>query len=294
MGLVLIYKFHGAHYNIKKLLQENHKIIFSFFVGTLFFLLMLIAPGNWIRLALHSKDADLNVGQFFNTSIINCIQLIKLLFFKLYYFIFSVIILLVLIKQKNTKINTTSTETKSVLKGILFYLFIAVGLSFLSVVLNTFAIGKRMEMRAFNHINLLLFLFIALSLFEISRKYDFEKGIYGLFSLTLLIIIALNIYNIFSNYSELDAYAKSEDERVEYLEKLNKEGNKVPIKLKELYEPVYHSIDDCWRNMVPKYSKSALLKQNEVSRDTNNHFNIQYKKYYDLNFNVYTTLDYGL
>jgi hypothetical protein len=293
IGLVLLFKFYSVQFSIKMLVSKNRKLIFSFFVGTLFFVIMLIAPGNWVRLSLYSTDVNLNLGQFFSITIVNSIHIIKLLFFKLHYFLFTIVILLVLINQKSPKINTTATK-KSVLKGILYYYFIAIGLCLLSIGLNTFAIGKHMEMRAFNHINLLLFLFIAFSLFEISRKYCFEKGISYLFPITLLIIIVLNTYNLFSNYSELDAYAKSEKERQEYLEKLNKGGNKAPIKLKELYEPIYHSIDDCWRILVPKFSKASLLKQNEVSGDTTNHFNIEYKKYYNLNFSVYTTLYYGM
>jgi hypothetical protein len=90
------------------------------------------------------------------------------------------------------------------------------------------------------------------------------------------------------------AYVKSEDMRLEYLHQLNKDGVKTSIKLKELYTPEYHSLDECWRIVIPKYSKSVILNQNEVSNDTTNHFNIEYKKYYKLNFSVYTTLYYGM
>jgi hypothetical protein len=151
-----------------------------------------------------------------------------------------------------------------------------------------------MELRAFNHINLLLFLFIAFSLFELAKKYDYVKYINKLFPLSLFIIIALNTYNIISNYPELSTYVKSEAERFGYLNQLRAEGNKATVKLKELDVPVYHSIDKCWKILIPKYTSTVLIKPNEVSKDISNFYNITYKRYYNLNFEVYTNLDYSL
>jgi len=151
-----------------------------------------------------------------------------------------------------------------------------------------------MEMRAFNHINLLLLLFIAFSLFEISKKFGIRKLFNYLLPLSLIIIIVLNLFNIFSNYPELKKYTKSFDKRLEYLESLKNEGNKKTIKLNELDAAYYNSDDDAWRILVPKFSKSFLLKPNEVSRDLANQYNKNYKKYYNLDFEVYTTLDYSL
>ena len=294
MGIVLLYKLHIAQYNIKQLVTDNRKLVFAFFAGTLFFILMVIAPGNWVRLRVHSKDANLSIMQIFTTSIINCIQLVKYLFFRIHYFLLFIVLLFVILEQKKSTIQKITLENKIIIKRICFYLFIAIGLCLVSVLLNTVAIGKRMEIRAFNHINLLLFLFIAFSLFEISKKYDFKKVLVYLFPMSLMIIIALNLYNIFSNYPELNACVKSEDERIVYLNQLKKEGNKATIKLKELHAPVYHSIEECWKIVVPKYSSSVLLKPNEVSGNLNNFYNITYKKYYNLSFEVYTTLDYDL
>jgi hypothetical protein len=203
IGLSLLYKFVTLKYDIKQLFARNHKLVFSFFAGTFFFFIMLIAPGNLVRLALHKADSDLSLIQFLKTSIINSFQLIKLLFLKSYYFFLFIILLFVLIEQNNTRILVHDLENKTIIKRILFLLFIIVGLGFASVLLNTFAIGKRMEMRAFNHINLLLFLFIAFSLIEISKKYSFDKVVHILFPFALLIIISLNVYNVLSNYSEL-------------------------------------------------------------------------------------------
>lgn len=294
IGLILLYKLHITKYKIRQLLTDNRKLVFVLLAGTLFFILMVIAPGNWVRLSVHSKDADLSIMQIFRTSIIDCVQLGKLLFFRIHYILLFSLLLLVIIEQKKLTIQKTFLEYKLDISKVCFYLFAASGLCFVSVLLNTVAIGKRMELRAFNHINLLLFLFIAFSLFEIAKKYEFVKLLNKLFPISLVIIIAFNIYNIISNYPELNAYVKSEGERIGYLNQLRTEGNKFTVKLKELDVPVYHSIDDCWKILVPKYSSSVLLKPNEVSKDLTNFYNITYKKYYNLDFEVYTTLDYGL
>jgi hypothetical protein len=202
-------------------------------------------------------------------------------------------VLYVLLTQNKSNLKQFALIKGYILKRICFYLFIAGGLGFVSVFLNTYAIGKRMEMRAFNHINLLFFLFIAYSLFEISKNYVPKKALYYLFPISLIFIIMFNIYNIFSNYSELKTYSKSSNERFQYLESLKLEGNKTAIRLKELDIAVYHSVDDLWRIILPKYSKSILLMPNEVSKDLTNSYNINFKKYYKLDFEVYTTLYYG-
>ena len=196
--------------------------------------------------------------------------------------------------QSRPAINPAKTENIPFVKRIYFYLLVAAGLSFVSVLLNTIAIGPRMEMRAFNHINLLLFLFIAFSLFEISKKYDLKRIFTYLFPISLMLIIVINLYNIFSNYPELKKYNKSFNKRLEYLETLKREENKNMIQLKELDAAYYHSVDEIWRIVIPNFTRSFLIKPNEVSRDLSNQYNINYKKYYNLDFEVYTTLDYSL
>ena len=294
LGSVLIYKFHSVQYNILHFKTHNRKLLFAFFVGTLFFILMVIAPGNWVRLSVHEKYANLSLFQIFRTSVLNCIQLVKLLFLRFYYFLMFIGLLIVLIKQNNLDYFKKTNDNRKSIKKVWLYLFVIVLLCFVSVLLNTFAVGNRMELRAFNHINLLLFLFTGLSVFELIKRYDFKKIIIYLFPLSLILIIVLNLYNLFSNYSELKEYVKAEDERIEYLEQLKKGNNKDKIKLKELNTPIYHSIDELWKIIVPKYTGSVLIKPNEVSRDINNFYNKTYRKYYNLDFDVYTTLDYGL
>ena len=294
LGVVLIYKFHNAGYNLMQFITHNRKLLLAFSVGTLFFILIIIAPGNWVRLGVHRTDANLSILHIFSTSMSNGIHLLKLLFFRSYYFLLFLVLVFVLNKQNKSTFEKKSFDNRIIIRSISFYLFIAVILCFVSILLNTIAVGKRMELRAFNHINLLFFLFIAFSVFVLTKKYELSRILPYLFPVSLMIIIAFNLYNIFSNYSELRDYVKSEDARIEYLEKLNNEGNKDLVKLKELDAPLYHSIDELWRIVVPKFSRSVLLKPNEVSWDINNFYNKAYKEYYNLKFNVCTTLDYGL
>jgi len=294
LGSALIYKFHSVQYNIHHFKTHNRKLIFAFFVGTVFFVLMVIAPGNWIRLSVHEKFANLSLLQIFRTSVLNCIQLIKLLFLRFYYYFLFIVLLIVLIKEKSLDVVTKTIDNRKPMKKVWVYLFITVVLCFVSVLINTFAVGKRMELRAFNHINLLLFLFIGLSVFELSKGYDFKKSLISLFPVSLMIIIVLNLYNSFSNYSELKEYVNSENERIEYLERLKRGSNKDKIKLKELSTPIYRSIDEFWKIVVPKYTEFVLIKPNEVSWDINNFYNKTFRKYYNLDFDVYTTIDFGL
>jgi hypothetical protein len=160
--------------------------------------------------------------------------------------------------------------------------------------LNVYAIGSRMELRAFNHINLILFLFIGFSLYEFSKRGKYITQFTYLFPIAILFIIICNIYCSIRSVPELLAYKDSVKERFAFMETLESAGNNEIVKLKLLDAAEYHSIDDLWRLILPKFSSHVLLKPNEVSNNNNNVYNKEYRKYYNLNFDVVTDLSFEL
>ena len=293
LGCALMYKLHRSKYDIKVLLSEKKKLVYSFTVCLLFFSLMVIAPGNWVRMNVHSKYSNLAFSEYFFTVIKNSLQIIKLLFFKAHYLFAAGILLLGIFQQ----VNFPSRKRKNnmdVLKRILFYAFISCGSCFVSILLNTYAVGARLELRAFNHINLICFLFISFALYEFAISDLHKKLIANTVSLSFLFVIVCNIYCSFKSVPELIAYQESVNDRMEKLEILRNNGNKETIKLKPLDGAEFHSVDDLWKLVVPKFTPRVLLKPNEVSNSIDNYYNKTYRKYYKLDFDVITDLSYEL
>ena len=150
-----------------------------------------------------------------------------------------------------------------------------------------------MELRAFNHINLFCFLFIGFSLYEFAKSGLHKKLIVYSLPLTLLFVIVCNIYCSLKSVPELRAYKESVNVRMEKLEMLRTNENKETIKLSPLHIAEFHSVDDLWKLVVPKFTGRPLLKPNEVSKSNGNYYNKKYREYYKLDFDVITDLSYN-
>jgi hypothetical protein len=293
MGCVFLYKLIRNKYNIKALLTENRKLLFSFSIGIMFFALMVIAPGNWIRMNVYRKFSGLLFSDYMETLAKNSLQLTKLIFLKAPYFLAAGFLLLALYYQLN-KSSKQNLQKNIFLKFIIFYAFISAGLCLVSLLLNTYAVGIRLELRAFDHINLICFLFIGYSLYEYSKSGLNKKLIAYALPLSLLFVIFCNIYCSIRSVPELRAYNESISDRMKKLEILRTNGNKVTIKLTILHIAEFHSVDDLWKLVIPKFAPRALLKPNEVSNNINNYYNKTYRGYYKLDFDVITDLAYDL
>lgn len=288
MSCVLLYKFHKSGYKIGSLVSGNRKLVFSLAVAIVFFLLMVVAPGNLIRMSVHAKDSDLVFSDYILAAGKTSIHLAKLLFLKIHYFLAAGIILFAVHQQVNTR--STVKENVNSLKRILLYTAASVTLYLLSVLLNTYAVGAKVPLRAFNHANLICFLFIGFSLYEYVTSSLMNKLIiYGL-PLSLMFVIFCNVYNTCNNIPELRKYRDSVNIRMARLEMLRSVGNIETIKLESLNPAEFHSVDDLWKFVIPRYSHRILLKPNEVSNSTAYHYNKAYREYYKLDFDVVTDL----
>jgi hypothetical protein len=293
MGCTLLYKLHRGKYNIKVLISENRKIVYSIMVCLLFFALMVIAPGNWVRMSVHSKDSNLIFSDYLLTGYRNSLQIIKLLFLKIHYFLAAGILLLPIFQHENIPLRTSNSNS-NVFKRIILYTFISIGLCFVSILLNTYAVGARMEVRAFNHINLICFLLLSFSLYEFAISGLPKKMITYALPLSFLFVIFCNIYSSYKSVPELRSYNKSVKSRLEKLEILRIHGNKETIKLEPIYTAEFHSVDDLWKIVIPRFTPRVLLKPNEVSDRIDNYYNKTYRKYYKLEFDVITDISYEL
>ncbi len=297
MGSVLLYKFYKAKYSIKQTITDNQRLVFSFVVCLVFFTLMVIAPGNWVRMGVHAKDAKLGLSDFLVVVLSNTGQLMKSLFFKLHYFVVAAVLMVTLIQKSTLIKDSPNVKTDiDILKKVLFYAFVFFGLIVVSLVLNTYVLGSRMEIRAFNHINLLFFIFIGFTLYQLSQYTFISKSKMVVLPITLVFIIVCNLYATIKSIPELQAYKSSVDLRMQKLNSLQQQGNTKTIQLEQLNAAEYHSIDDLWKIVIPKFSSRLLLKPNDVSNggSMGNFYNKTYREYYGFDFDVVTDLSYEL
>ena len=109
----------------------------------------------------------------------------------------------------------------------------------------------------------------------------------------LLFVVANNIYAICRAYPELEAYKASENARMQMLHELQEKGNTETIFLEPLDGAEYHSLmDDMWRYIMPSYSRIGLLKSNEVADSVEHCYNVAFREYHKLNFDVISDLVY--
>lgn len=293
LGCILLFRLHLSRYDIILFANTNRKLLFSFGVCLLFFILMLIAPGNWIRMKEHAKAADLLFSDYLFTVGKNSLKLLKLLFKRWPYFVTAGLLLWTLFARLDLS-RKPKTREGGLFKRIFLYGLIAGGLCLVSLALNTYAVGGRMELRAFNHINLICLLFLGFSLYELSTSIVKKKPVMLITSLSLLFIIYCNIYASVKAVPELNAYRDSVNERYEIVSMLQASGNREIIKLSPLKAARFHSVDDLWKLADPKYTPRLLLNPNEVSNNTENYYNKSFRGYYKLDFDVITEFHYDL
>lgn len=293
MGCVLLFKLHLSNYRIGALVLENKKLVYSFAVGTFFFILMVIAPGNLVRMKANSSFSELVFSDFIFTVWKNSVQLLKLLFLKIYYFLAAGSLFLAMSFKHEASSVQTVTRT-SLFKRILSYSLIGGGLCLISIILNVFAVGARMELRAFNHINLFCFILIGFSIFELASFGLNKKFTSYALSISLIFVFVCNLFTSFKSIPELQSYKESLQARIDKLEQLRETGNRKTIKLDLLHVAEFHSVDELWKIVIPKIKTRALLKPNEVSNNIDNFYNISYREYYKLDFDVVTDLSFEL
>ena len=295
-GCLLFYYWKQCHFSIPLLVKSYPLLFLAFIVATLAFIIMVIAPGNWGRMSVHESDALTAKSNYVGVIVTNLIQLAKLLFFRLPYIILYVFLIGVLAyKYLSTKKETV--DTGQLLKRWCCYIGITLFLLVVSLALNTYAVGARMEMRSFNHVLLLLALCLGLMTrdFVLWDKFQKFSVFNGMCTSFLVLFVVDMIYMLPANYIELEAYSDSKQKREDFIELKIKENTTGIVRLEELDAPAFHSIvEDCSSAVMPSYTRHVLLKPNEVSYRIDNFYNVTYREYYELPFDVITTLSYDL
>ena len=296
LGVRVLKMWKKNAYDIPTLISKEKVLCIVFIVASINFFAMVFSPSTFIRMEVHAEAASLSVIEFVKEIYNSSFQIAKMIFFKLHYYVaYFCLILMILCSTTTIKKEMTLSQ---LIKRTITNIFIAVGLFLLSMVLCEWACGQPFIARAFSQlpaaIYLLLFLFARdLCQTKFSRQV-LNTNLLGGFTIAALIFISTNnVYATCHAYSELEVYKESEQARIKMLNQLQSQGNTETIILESLDVADYHSImDDLWRCVMPSYSKIALLKSNEVSNDLNQCYNVAFRKYYKLDFDVISDLVY--
>lgn len=295
LGVRILRLWKQNAYNMCTLLQEEKVLCSVFIIVTINFFAMVFSPGTFVRMEVHSEAASLGALEFMSKLYISTIHIIKMIFFKLHYYIAFFLVMFYLMRSNISEKNLTVNQ---LIKRTLSNLLITVGLFLLSMILCQWACGQPFIHRGFSQLPAAIYLLLFLFARDICKT-NFSRRILNTNILSVFAIMALtfiginNIYATCRAYPELEAYKTSELARLEMLYELQAQGNKETIFLEPLDGAEYHSImDDVWRSIMSSYSRIGLLKSNEVANDVNHCYNVAFRKYYNLDFDVISDLVY--
>lgn len=282
-------------YNIFSLLQTEKVLCTVFIIATINFFAMVFSPGTFVRMEVHSEAASLNFIEFVTELSLSVVQIAKMIFFKLHYYIAFFLVVVYLMRTDTSEKNLTMNR---LIKRTLCNILITIGLFLLSMILCQWACGEAYINRAFSQLPAAIYLLLFLFARDICKT-NFSRRILNTNMLSVFAIAALisisanNIYATCRTYPELEAYKASEQARMKMLHELQEKGNTETIFLEPLDGAEYHSImDDVWGYIMPSYSKILIFKPNEVANDVNQCYNVAFREYYKLDFDVISDLVY--
>ena len=292
LGSRLIRLLQQRKWSIRKLFTEEPIIVISFIIGAINFFAMVFSPGTFVRMEVLSDTQSLSVMDGFIEITNACISILKKVFFKLHYYVAFFIIVLFLFLQEKAQ----TIKIKKVGMNLLRNVVIVVGLFLLSMALSVYATGSAYVDRALAQlpasIYLLCFLFAKdFSQTKLIQSVANRKTVTIMAFVSCLFVFSNTIYSTIWAYPELRSYWDSREKRVEMLQHLETMNNKETVKLETLDGPEYHSIfDDLWRLVMPKYSRIALLRTDEVGDAVDFCYNVAFRRYYHLSFDVIADL----
>lgn len=296
MGCVILYSWIKLHFSFSLLFRKYPLLITAFIVATVSFGIMVLAPGNRVRMEVAHSGSITSIVIYVSFIASRLLMMGKYLFFNLPYFLcWLVIVGYLFVLKENQKGEVGS---RRMWKNVGIYVLIAIALIIVSLVLNVWAqSSSEIPPRASNHIVLIIYICSACILYEIVKSYKmFNLSI--LYTVVLLFLCIDWSYIIINDYKELSKYRETVDARIDILMEKKNDGYKELLEIEGLHVPKFHSlIEDAWcgTSIYQKhtYRRTKLLKPNDVFEEYDapyNPYNRIYKQYYGLPFDVKTEI----
>lgn len=283
MGCVLLYYWIKLHLNIKQLFQEYPLLITSFITATIAFLIMICAPGNFVRASWFASIREtLTIGDYLMSVLKGFGKLIKPIGVACIPY-FPIVI--VIFASLFVRIDKETITKEKMWNNILLYSLILLGLISLSFLLKTYAVGNVAINRGESHIILMVLFYLAFVVRDVLRFRKPTKNLCLIYTLALVYLLAEFIYMIPTNQVECIAYNEAEQKNMEYIQQLQANHTQGVVELNPLKDAILHSLRNDAVNRVTRM-KVPFLYSNIVNSNPNYYFNIYYQTYYQLDFKV--------
>jgi len=245
------------------------------------FVIVIIAPGNYIRAKetiFHHPD---NLIEFIKIIIQSFILFFYLLAFKFPYYI-----ILILISYFTGFLNRSNFVLDFSYKRFLiiswasYLLFI-----FLSILPTAYLMSGFGFQRIYTNTVFLSMLFFVIQGFGFGLKTNFQINILFIKRLILInifILITIMTINLIVDIPTAKKYSQSDIERTNLILDLKKHHHKGLVELKPLYKPTTYSL----KYLILSEKQPVIYYSNEITLDTANYSNMCIKNYYELDFSI--------
>ena len=235
------------------------RLIISILVILICFVIVVIAPGNYKRIEMSEFIRPTNISAYLFGYKDVIIQLFyQLMFYVPYYFVLG---LLFIKLGRNTSKRPTLFNLSY--KALIFYSFILYGIYILisifpSVYLwSGFGIQRNYTPVVFFTMIFICFHAFLFGYFDVNLVSD--KIVSNSLNLGLFLLSCIMVYNIYTDTNSAKSYAKTVDNRLEYLHKLNSKGVRGvvevdPISIPYTTDPKYflEAVRPNFRNKIAK------------------------------------------
>lgn len=295
IGCAILYLWKKNRFSISQLFKVYPLLMTAFGVAGISFAIMLVAPGNWVRVDNMESGSIDNFYVYVSVIFSRLYMMGKYLFFNLPY-ILCVCIIVGYLFQK--KYDRSFVKQRFSWKYMMYISIALFSLVIISLFLNAWAMGSSdMYSRASNHILLVFYIWCVCIVAELVKVKRIRYLPY-LYTFVLLFLTLDWFYIIMNDYKELDAYKISFEDRMEILNEKKENEFQGLLELEPLHIPKFHSlVEDTWckseayRNHT--YRRTKLIRPDDVYEEYDakyNPFNRAYKRYYNLPFDVKTDL----
>ena len=213
------------------------KIFISLIILFVSFIIVVIAPGNYLRLASDEFITPHSLVGFLK-GFVNALGMFTYfqLFYIPYYFLVSLLFVFLGFKSKATSLVISLSYKRLLWFGITsFALYL-----FLSVLPSVYLWGDFGIQRNYTHVVFMLIVFISFQAFLIGyfklKLIQIRLLSYSLI-LGLISMVVLMTSNLMQDTKSASNYAASVDTRIEYLKELNKKGVTGIVEVKPLVVP---------------------------------------------------------
>jgi len=261
--------------------KRIQRLLLSLIILFIGFVIVIIAPGNYLRakeVIFHHPD---NVVEFLKISIQSFVLFLYLLAFKFpYYIILILISFLIGFFNRTNFVKDFNYKRFLIISWASYLLFI-----FLSILPTAYLMSGFGFQRIYTSTIFFSMLFFIIQGFVFGLKTNFQINILiikRLILINIFILIPVMVINLIVDIPTAKKYSQSDIERTNLILDLKKHHHKRLVELKPLYKPTTYSL----KYLILREKQPLLYYCNEIESDTSAYSNMCIKNYYELDFSI--------